>query len=173
MSRNLPATVSTAIAKAATRPAFLVHLLFTATGASPTIERRAATWDSDIPWNGEIWSASGIEVKNLSRTACTIEFPLGENDPWADLIRDNGVLGFAVSIYQHYTDLAESPQTGAELVFIGEMDDAIWTDKITVPAQEKSRVTSFPPESVDQPKFNYLLASGTVIVWGGGILTVR
>jgi hypothetical protein len=150
-----------------------LHIAFSAVGASPTIERRAATWDSDIPYGGETYIASGIEVRSLSRTACTIEFPLGENDPWADLIKDNGVLGFAVTIYQHYTDLTASPQAGAELMFTGIMDQAVWVDKITVPAQEKSRVTSFPPESVDQPKFNYLIPSGTVIVWGGGILTAR
>ena len=173
MSRPLPTTVTTAIAKNATRPAYLLHISFTAVGASPTIERRAATWDSDIAWNGETWAASGIDVKNLSRTACQIEFPLGENDPWLDLILANGVRGFAVNIYQHYTDLSESPQAGAVLMFTGIMDQSVWTDKIVVSAQEKSRVTSFPPESIDQPKFKHLLTSGAVIVWGGGILTVR
>ena len=173
MSRTLPAPVTAAIAKAATRPAYLLHILFTADGASPTIERRAATWDSAINWNGQTWAASGIDVKNLSRSACNIEFPLGESDPWLALILANGVRGFTVNIYQHYTDLAESPQAGAVLMFTGIMDASVFTDKIIVSAQEKSRVTSFPPESVDQPKFNYLLTSGSVIVWGGGILTVR
>jgi hypothetical protein len=171
MSRSLPAPIGTAIVKAATRPAYLLRLALE--NGSPATDMLAATWDSDILWNGETWSASGIEVKNLSRTACTIEFPLGENDPWAAVIRASGVLNRAVSIYQHYTDLAESPQAGAELMFTGVMDQAVWSDKITVPALEKSRVTSFPPESVDQPKFNYFLTSGAVIVWGGGVLTVR
>ena len=171
MSRSLDAPIGTAIVKAATRPAYLLRLAFE--NGSPAADMLAATWDSDISWNGETWSASGIEVKNLSRAACTIEFPLGENDPWAAVIRSGGVLNRSVMIYQHYTDLSASPQAGAELMFTGILDQAVWSDKIVVPAMEKSRVTSFPPESIDQPKFNYLLTSGTVIVWGGGILTVR
>jgi len=171
MSRTLAAPIGTATAKAATRPAYLLRLALE--NGSPAVDMLAATWSDDISWNGETWSASGIEVKNLTRAACSIEFPLGENDTWSSVIKAGGVRNRAVSIYLHYTDETQSPQANAELIFTGIMDTVAWTDKIVVSAKEKSRVIGFPPESVDDPKFTYLLTSGRVIVWGGGVITVR
>jgi hypothetical protein len=171
MSRTLPGQGSATVAKVATRPAYLLRLALE--NGSPAVDMLAATWDSTITWNSETWIASGIEVKNLTRSACTIEFPLGENEPWLAPINVGGTRGRSIQIYQHYTDTTASPQAWAVLMFTGVMDMATITDKITVTAQEKSRATSFPPESVDQPKFTHFLTSGSVIVWGGGTITVR
>ena len=171
MSRSLSTTIATAIAKDATRPVFLVRLDISAD--SPMTEMRAATWDTDIPWNGEVWSASGIRVRNLSRLACTLEFPTGEDDPWLALVMADGVRGREVNIYQHYTDDTVSPQSDAELIFTGIMDEVTITNKIVVSVLEKSRTITFPPESVEQPKFNYLLQSGTVIAFNGKTIVVR
>ena len=136
-------------------------------------EMRAATWDTDITWSAEVWSASGIKVSNLSPVACTLEFPTGEDDPWLALVMADGVRGREVKIYQHYTDETASPQADAVLMFTGIMDEATITDKIRVSVLEKSRTISFPPESVEQPKFNYLLKSGTVIPFNGKTIVVR
>jgi len=171
MSRTLPATVSTAIAKDATRPAYLLRLGFSA--ASPIGETLAATWGSNISWNGETWLASGIEVRNLNRAAATLEFPLGASDPWLALVTSAGVRGRSVQIYEHYTDTTQSPQTGAVLLFTGIMDDAVMSDSIVVRANEKSRATSFPPEVVGPPKFTYLLKPGDTIEWSGVTIVVR
>jgi hypothetical protein len=171
MSRILPGQGSATIAKAATRPAYLVRLALE--NGSPSVDMLAATWDSTISWNAETWIASGIEVKNLTRAAVSLEFPIGENDPWLAPILAGGTRGRSVQIYQHYTDTTASPQAWAVLMFTGIMDGASITNSIMVSAMEKSTVTTFPPESVDQPKFNYLLTSGTIIIWGGGTITVR
>jgi hypothetical protein len=171
MSRTLPGQGSATVAKAATRPAYLVRLALE--NGSPSVDMLASTWDSTISWNAETWIASGVEVKNLTRSGCTIEFPLGENDPWLAPINAGGTRGRSVQIYQHYTDTTASPQAWAVLMFTGVLDSAVMGDKITVSALEKSRSTSFPPETVDQPKFKHLLTPGTVIVWGGGTITVR
>ncbi len=164
--RTLPTTVSTAIDKAATRPAYLIRIGF-------ATEKRAATWDSNISWNAETWTASGIEVKNLSRIAAILEFPLGVNDPWLALFHAENARGIAINIYQHYTDLTSSPQADAVLMFTGIMDEAVMTDKIRVSVQEKSRVIAFPPDSVGPPKFTHLLKSGTTITWSGDTIKVR
>jgi hypothetical protein len=169
--RFLPGEGSATVAKAATRPAYLLRLAFE--NESPQTDMLACTWDADISWNAETWSASGVEVKNLARAAATLEFPIGENDPWLTPIMAGGTRGRAIQIYQHYTDLTASPQAWAVLMFTGVMDSAVITDKIRVSAMEKARATSFPPESIDQPKFNHFLTSGSIIVWGGGTLTVR
>ena len=171
MSRLDSTTITTAIAKDDTIPAFLLEMAISAD--SPMTTMRAATWDTDIPWNGETWTASGILVKNISRTACTLEFPLGADDPWLAIIMDDGLRGREVSIYQHYTDETSSPQTDAVLIFTGIMDDVVLSDRARVSVQEKSRTITFPPESVEQPKFNYLLPSGTVITFDGKQILVR
>ncbi|GAG29433.1 unnamed protein product [marine sediment metagenome] len=132
---------------------------------------RAATWADNISWDGETWEASGIEVRNLTSKGVTLEFPLAD---WKALIRADGTGGRSISIYEHYTDITASPQTAdAVLMFSGVMDAAAWTDKIVVSAVEKSRVTSFPPESVEAPKFTYLLKSGQRIMWVGDTVVVR
>jgi len=166
MSRTTNTTILTAIAKDATRPAYLIRIGF-------ATEKRAATWDSDISFNGETWTASGIEVGNLSRASVSLDFPLGDGDPWMALFHAENARGIVVNIYQHYTDLTSSPQTGAILMFTGIMDEAVMTDKIKVSVQEKSRVISFPPDSVGPPKFTHFLQSGTTITWAGDTLKVR
>ena len=169
--RTLPTTVTTSITQDATRPAYLLRLGFS--NSSPMTETLAATWDSNIIWNGETWLASGVQVKNLTRTSVSLEFPLGENDPWLDIIKVSGTRGRSIKIYQHYTDLTASPQAGAVFMFTGIMDQESMEGSIKVSAQEKSRVTSFPPESVGPDKFNFLLKSGEVIDWNGTTLKVR
>ena len=171
MSRTLPGTVSGAIVKAATRPAYLLRFSFSS--ASPMVETLVATWDSNISWNGETWLASGVEVKNLSRTAASITMPTGTADPWLAILAADGFRGRQVQIYMHYTDLTASPQAGAVLVFTGIMNEANITDKISLSVQEKSRAISFPPESMGPPKFNYFLQSGTTIEWAGKTVVVR
>ena len=130
MSRTLPATVSVAVATSATRPAYLLKLGFSA--ASPIGTTYAATWDTDIIWGGDTYSASGIEVSNLTRSSCVINFPLGTNDSWLSLLNSAGFRGRTVDIYQHYTDTTQSPQADAVLMFSGILDEAVMTDSIRV-----------------------------------------
>ena len=171
MSRTLPATVSTAIAKAATRPAWLLR--FSVSTASPIGETLAATWDSNISWNGETWLASGVEVRNLTRTRATVELPLGSGDPWLNLINTQGLRGKQLQIYEHYTDETQSPQAGAVLMFTGIMDTVTMANKATVQVVEISQAIQYPLESVTTDKFTFLLKTGTSIEWSGDTIVVR
>jgi hypothetical protein len=167
--RTLPATVTTAIAKDATRPAYLLDIGVSA--ASPIGTTYATTWGADIVWNGQTYLASGIEVTNISRTAATLKMPLGESDPWLALSSD--FRGRSLDIYQHYTDTTQSPQAGAVLIFSGILDEVTLGESMRVTVQEKSRAITFPPEAIGPPKFNYLLPSGSVIRWAGRDIVVR
>jgi len=171
MSRTLPATVSTAITKDATRPAYLVR--FSVSTDSPIGETLAATWSSNILWNGETWLASGVEVRNLSRARATVELPLGDTDPWLNLINTQVLRGKQIQIYEHYTDETQSPQAGAVLMFTGLMDSVTLADKATVQVTEISRAIQFPLESVTTDKFTFLLQPGTIIEWSGNTIISR
>jgi len=172
MSRTLPATVSVAIAKDATRPAYLLTLGFSSD--SPVGTTYAATWGQNITDSGTTYLASGIEVRNLSRTGCIVEFPIGESDTWLSMLSANGFRGRSISIREHYTDETQSPQAGSVLMFSGIFTgDAVITDKISITANEKSREITFPPESIGPPKFNFLMPSGTIIEWAREKTVVR
>ncbi len=157
--RTVPTTISQAAAKSATRPVYLLRLGFSA-------EVTAATWDTDIAWNSETWSASGIEVTNLTRTGGSIEFPITTDDVWLSLILNEGTRGRSISIYSHYYDTAVSPQAAAVLIFTGVMDEPVLTDKIKCSIVESSQMKTFPPGSVDRPTFTHLLKSGERVAWG-------
>ena len=166
MPRTLPVPVAGAIVKDATTPVYLLEM-----GFSSTV--RAATWDTAISWNGLNWIASGIEVANLSDTQARLKFPNGKADPWLALVLNEGVRGRSISIYEHHTDLASSPQTGAVLLFTGIMDELSITQDISLTIIESSQAKTFPPTSIDRPIYNYLLTTGLVLVWGPDKIVVN
>jgi len=164
--RTLTSTVAAASKKDATQPVYLLRLGF-------SVDIEAATWDQDIIFDGQTWIKSGIEVKNLTLTGGSIEFPLTTDDIWLGLILNEGTRGRSVAIYLHYTDATLSPQSDADLIFTGIMDEAVLTDKIRCPVIESSQAKQFPPDSIDQPLFNHLLPSGTRIAWQGDVIVVN
>ena len=166
MARTLPTAVSSAIAKDATTPVYLLEM-----GFSSTV--RAATWDTAITWNSATWIASGIEVANLGDRGARVKFPNGKADPWLALVLNEGVRGRSISIYEHYTDSTSSPQTGAVLLFTGIMDELSITQGISLSIIESSQAKTFPPTSIDRPTYNYLLTTGTVLVWGPDKIVVN
>jgi hypothetical protein len=166
MSRPLPTTVSAAITADATRPVYLIEFGFDTT-------QRAATWDADITWNGQTWSASGVQVTRLTSKDCSVKLPAGADDGWLALVMSDGVRGRTINIYEHHYDSASSPQTDAVLVFSGIMDDAQIGSEISLRVLESSRAKTFPPTSMDEPTFTHLLTPGTTIKWGTDTIKVN
>lgn len=159
MSRTLPAVVSTAIELDATAPVYLIEM-----GFSTAI--RAATWDEDISWNSQTWSASGAMIKGLSASGARMRLPTGEGDPWLALVLNENVVGKSISIYEHH-------DTDAVLIFTGVMDELTITSSIDIRIIESSRAKAFPALSADQPTFTHLMTSGDTIVWGNEVITVN
>ena len=166
MTRTLTTTQSAAIKKNATTPVYLLEM-----GFSSTV--RAATWDTAITWDTRTWIASGIEVANLGDKSARVKFPNGEADPWLALVLNEGVRGRSISIYEPHTDTTSSPQTGAVLLFTGIMDELTITKDISLTIIESSQAKTFPPTSIDRPTYNYLLTTGTVLVWGPDKIVVN
>jgi len=163
MSRTLSTTISSAIAKVNTKPVYLVQMGFDSLA-------QAATWDASILWNGVTWAASGIEIKGLNAGGARMILP--NVDLWLGLVLNDGTRDRAISIYEWHEDTTASPQTDAVLVFVGIMDEATITDKITITLIESSRSKSFPALTIDQPVFTHLMTSGDTITWGADVITV-
>lgn len=166
MSRTLSATLTSATAKDATQPIYLIEMGFTST-------QRCATYDADITWNGQTWSASGVQLSNLSSSGGKMTMPNGTGDPWLALVMGEGVRDKSISVYEHHTDTTASPQSDAQLIFSGLMDEVTLTDTISVSIIEASRAKKFPALSVDQPTFTFFMPSGSEITWGNDTFTVR
>ena len=163
MSRTLPATVSSAIAKATTKPVYLVQMGFNSLAW-------VATWDASILWNGVTWAASGVEIKGLNAGGARMHMPT--SDLWLGLVLNDGTRNRPISIYEWHEDTTASPQTDAVLIFVGIMDETTITDKITITLIESSRAKSFPALTIDQPVFTHLMTSGDTINWGADVITV-
>lgn len=167
--RTIPSTLTTAIAKDVTQPVYLIRASF----GNPPDEYRFATWAAAITWNGEPWIASGAKVSNLSPAGAVLQLPNGTSDPWLALILNNPIRNLPISIYEHYTDTAASPQADAVLIFTGIMDQAVIDKQIKITVLESSQARSFPADSIDRPIFNHLLNSGDTINWGSDTVIVN
>ena len=167
MSRAVSATISSAIAGDTTRPIYLLEI-----GYSSTV--RICTFDADIIWSGYSWESSGVEVRSMSSARATLEFPNGDSDPWLALALVEGTRDVTLNVYEHHYDATSSPQGDAVLVFSGVMDEATITDdKVVVRCIESSQRKTFPPNSVDDETFTYLMTSGDRVIWGNDVLTVN
>lgn len=135
---------------------------------------RVATWDTNISWDSQTWIASGVDVRGISASGGSLEFPMGSDDPWLSLVQTQVPRGRSVTIYEYHTDFSVSPHASdAVQVFSGVMDDAeIRYNRIRVGLIESATNKSFPPTSIGPPTYNYLLAKGTRLFWGPDIVTV-
>lgn len=166
MPKVLSKTIRSAITQDHTKPIYLIRIGW-------ATETRSATWGSEITWNGELWSPSGIEVANLTGEGGTLVFPNGSTDPWLALVLGEGQRGKSVSIYEWQEDTTASPQADAHLLFAGIMDEAqITVSAVRVTLLESSTTKRFPPNVIDDD-FNYLLPAGTRIAWGGDTVVVN
>ena len=167
MTRSVSATISTAVDQPVTKPVYLIRMGW-------AVEERAATWDVNILWDAETWEASGISVSNLDSDGGTMRLPLGDDDPWLDLIVAEGQLNIAVEIYEHQTNYTVSPnESDAVLIFSGIMDECSIRNDIKIKLIEDKKHKAFPPTSIEPGTYNYLLQSGTVLIWRDTIITVE
>jgi hypothetical protein len=164
MTRVVSSTISTAVDQAVTKPVYLIRMGW-------VVEVRSCTWAANITWNAETWTASGLSIKSLDSDGAILTMPLGDSDPWLDLVVDENQRNRTIQIYEHQTDYTASPVVSdAVLIFEGFMDQAVIGNDIRVTVIENKKHKSFPPTTIDRPIYNWLLTTGTKIVWRGGII---
>jgi len=167
MTRTVSATISTAAVQETTKPIYLVRMGW-------ATELRRATWDADISWNAETWTASGVKITNLTASSGQMELPNGDGDPWLALVQAEIPRDLAINIYEHHTNYTVSPAVSdAVLIFSGFMDAVSIGDDIRVSLVEGTTKKVFPLGEIDRPIYTYLLSSGTVIRYGDDMVTVN
>ena len=172
MSRSVSAVTSVALAQDTTRPIYLIRMGWTA--ASPDVTRRIATWDTDLSWNSETWTASGAEVSSLSPGGGTLQLPNGDADPWLSLVTTQIPRGRAIDIYEYHTSWGSPSGSDAEHIFSGLMDDCeITPSKITIGFIDGLLNKVFPVTSIDPTVYTHLLATGQRLYWGPDIVMVE
>lgn len=167
MSRTLSATVSAAVAEETTQPVYLIDMAWD----TPV---KAATWDTNISWNGDTWIASGLHVTGLSANGGSLIMPKGDSDPWLALVMGEIPRNRTISVYEYHTDFTVSPNVSdAQLLFSGYMDGAVIGTSIRVTLIESAIKKAFPPTDIDRPIYTHLLSSGTVLRYGNDVVTVQ
>jgi len=167
MSRTVSATISTGAAQDVTRPIYLVRMGW-------DTEVRACTFGADIVWNSETWTASGLEVTGIDSEGGALEMPVGDADPWLDLVTDEEPLNRTILVYEHQTDYTVSPAVSdAVLIFSGFMDKTVIGKSIRMDLIENKLIKTFPPTEINRPVYNYLLTPGEQIIWVYELITVN
>ena len=166
MSRVISSQTEAAIAEEATRPIHLVRMGW-------NTEVRAATWDTAITWNSEVWIASGIDASNIDANGGTLRLPAGDDDPWIGLVNSENTRDRTIEVYEYHTDFTASPnEHDATLIFTGQMDAWTLGDSIQITLIESLQNKHFPPTSLGPPTYNYLLPVGTRVQLGYDVLIV-
>lgn len=164
-------TIESAVALDATQPVYLIYMAWASTSPDFT---RICTNATAITWGGYAWRASGARVSGLSMNGGTLELPNGSDDPWLGLIGSDGARGRAITVYEHHTNAADSPQTDAVELFGGVMDDVeISRRGIRIGLIESARNKSFPHTSIDPAVYSWLLTHGDRIYWGPDVVMVE
>ena len=167
MTRTVSAVYAAAVAQDTTTPVYLIRMAW-------ATEQRICTWDSNIIFNAETWTASGASVDGLSADGGTLKLPNGDADPWMALVDTESPLDRAISVYEHHTSTASPAGSDAELLFSGRMDGArITKDGIQIEMIKGRNNSGFPPTSIGPPIYNYLLTAGTRLFWGPDVITVN
>ena len=166
MARTTNATIVSAVGKDSTAPKYLIQMDWSTV-------TRIATWETNISWGGETWTASGAKIRGLKTTGGTLALPNDDDDGWAALVLSEGQQGITISIYEHHTDISVSPQTDAILVFTGEMDQATIGREVMITFIASSEVMKFPHTKIDDSIYTHLPRSGQVIESGSSKLVIK
>lgn len=170
MPRTLSTTLQNATQRDDTLPIGLIRMGW-------ATERRVATWDRDIDWDSETWSASGAAIEGeIGPDGGTLLLPIGEDDPWLALEAGEVARGRSIEVYAYYTDPDASPlESDAVLIFSGIMDEANVTGEggISIRLIESRQAKFFPFNSIGPPVFNHLLGEGTRLQYGPDYVVVN
>jgi len=167
MTRTVSGIVAAAVAQDVTTPVHLIRMGW-------DTEQRICTWDANITWNSETWTASGAEVKNISAEGGVITLPNGDGDPWLALVNSEIPLDRTVSVYEHHTSTDSPSGSDATLIFTGRMDRAsIQGMVIRIDLIEGRSKKGFPPGAISPSVYNHLLPVGTKLYWNSDVLTVN
>jgi hypothetical protein len=168
--RTLAPTLQTQVSATVTKPGYLVEIMFST--------RCLFSSRGGLSWNGLYWSPRGLSVTGLANAGsggASGELRLANADlVMSALVLGEGIAGRAIRIWQFYGD---EPAAGdALLVFDGVGDEAsVADDSVTIKLSPGTlRSLSAPRLRITAAAgFNHLTPPGTVILFGGGKITLK
>lgn len=173
MTRTLSGIIETATGQDSTTPIYLIEIE-NWSNTSPIQTTRICTWDVDITWNSQTWTASGAQIDRLSLSGGTLELPNGDDDPWLGIVANCGTRGIAVTIYEHHTSTGSPQGSDATQVFEGVMDgDDLTEGGFRISLVEGKRNKGFPPTSINRTEYTHLLKNGDRIFWVSDIVNIN
>ena len=157
MTRVVSATITTAIGKKITQPAYLVELHF-----SPVM--RFAS-HQQTTWNDEAWY-TGVSVGEVSAMEANFALRNVDNSLSA-LVLTQRTIDLRCKIYKYY-------EGDAELIFDGVLGQPSEIGpRIAFLARSHVDIGVFPDERIGPPLCNHITPAGTVIRWGNGTLELE
>ena len=172
MTRTVAATTTAAVAQETTQPVYLIRMGWDV--QSPDVERRVATWDTDISWNSETWTASGAKIQSINARGGSLMLPNGDADPWLDLLVNQGCRGKTLQIYEYQTSTGSPAGSNAEELFQGTMDASQITNKaIKITFISSLLSKTFPHTTINNDDYPYLLSTGARLYWGPDVIRVH
>jgi len=173
VSRTLSTIVTSASNQDATTPIYLIEIT-NWSNTSPLQTTRICTWDVNISWNAQTWTASGAEISRIGISGGTLELPNGDGDPWLAIIGNAGTRDIAVTVYEHHTYTGSPGGSDATQVFTGIMDGDELTDRgFRIALVEGRRNKGFPPTSINRTEYTHLLPKGKRVFWISDIVNVN
>lgn len=170
--KTLTVALNAELALTVTRPAYLIEILWPATGSALAITQRLSTL-GDIAWDGRTWLGADAVVSGVSQDGLgsnTASLALGNTDMGASTnVLTYGAADIPVKVWAVYagaTALAD-----AVLVFSGVFDGCdISASKVTFKlAAQRSNTFNSPRVFINQVNgFKYVLAAGSLIETGTG-----
>ncbi len=168
--RTLSVNLQAQTAAAVTRPGYLVEMMFST--------RLLLSSRGGLTWNGLYWSPRGLSVSGLSNSgsggACG-ELRISNTDLlMSALVLGEGVSGRPIRIWQFYGDTPAADE--ALLVFEGLGDEAaVADDAVAIKLSPGALRSLSAPRLRITPAagFNHLTPPGTVILFGGGKITLK
>lgn len=172
MTRTVAASTTVAVGQETTQPIYLIRMGWDV--QSPDVERRVATWDTDISWNSETWTASGAKIQSINPSGGNLVLPNGDGDPWLDLIVNQGQRGKTLQVYEYQTSWGSPAGSNAEELFLGTMDASqITKNGIRITFVSALLNKSFPHTTITNEEYPYLLTTGARIYWGPDVIRVQ
>ena len=168
MARTLSSTTQTEIAKAVTKPFWLVYIGF----GTPLRYSSGAT----VSWNSQTWTANDLQVSvNPDKNSGTLRIQNTDYSFGQLVMNNDGIADVPIKIYQLYGDGSYAVDD-AELLFDGVGGrDVIGTRWVEVELKVADTEVMFAPRirCTKEMGFNHLPPNGLVISWGGEQFTLE
>lgn len=168
MPRSISSPTATALAAGASRPAYLVEIVWA------TFSSRLCTYGT-VTWAGSTWAGEGVALSGFDADGIPSEITLADPDAaYRTLIATDGARDRRVNVWQ--ADVAALATNDPIPIFAGYADGVVADrGRVVIGLDLRSADREFCPRERIGPAIgvNYVAPPGTRIQWGNSILVLN